>query len=270
LPVDPITVRGVDFSGASDAGRHAWASEATVEDGVLVFEHCFPIENLPRSGRSRSAALTALVTWLGESSTTTGMDAPFGLPRALVAEESWDEFVMAFGNRYSSANAFRQTCASLADGAELKRVTDISSRTPFSPYNLRLYRQTYYVLADVLRPLVLHGVACAAPMQRHRNGQAKLLEVCPASTLRAHGLSGAPYKGREPSHASRRRRIVQWVEEMTPARIPPAIQSAAVSDPDGNALDSLIAATAAFRARATGYGVRTHDPAYRLEGYVYL
>ena len=82
---------------------------------------------------------------------------------------------------------------------ELRRVTDIEARTPLSPYNRRIYKQTYYGIRDVIAPLIASGAACALPMQAAIPDRAWLLEICPASTLELMGLreSYKDEKGRE-------------------------------------------------------------------------
>lgn len=141
----------------------------------------------------------------------------------------------------------------------------------FVPYNLRLYRQTYFGLRDVLYPLVRDGRASVLPMQRAQPDRAWLLEICPASTLKREGMYW-PYKGKMDEHRTARASILERLEATGTLSIPaPAVRSAVLEDRGGDALDSVIAALAAFRAlRAPAFpGVEGND-AYVLEGYVYV
>ena len=84
-----------------------------------------------------------------------GLDFPFGLPISLVKEHAWDEFIMAFPSSFPNPDDFKKKCFSKAGNQELRRRTDCEAHTPFSPYNLRLYKQTYYGISKVLFPLIL-------------------------------------------------------------------------------------------------------------------
>ena len=54
---------------------------------------------------------------------------------------------------------------------------------------------------------------------------------------------------------------------MTSARVPWAV----VEDPEGDALDSLVAAAATFRALQRNFRIRAgHRNSYLIEGYVYF
>jgi hypothetical protein len=116
-----------------------------------------------------------------------GLDFPFSLPRRLVEANNWEEFVLSFSSRYPDAEKFRQSCWGTAGNCEEKRDTDRKSKTPFSPYNRRLYRQTYYGIRDVLVPLVRDKVVSVLPMQGVASDKPRLLEVCPAYTLERMG-----------------------------------------------------------------------------------
>jgi hypothetical protein len=191
-------VYGVDFSGARDAGRRIWLAEGEIRDGRLRVERCYPAEELPESGRNREAALGALRRLIAASpGAAFGLDFPFGLPLPLVEElGSWEAFVRSFPAAYPTADTFRQACRAQRPNGELKRRTDRETRTPFSAYNLRLYRQTYYGIGEVLSPLVRDGTVCVLPMQARCSGRAWVLEICPASTLKWAGLPAQQYKSK--------------------------------------------------------------------------
>lgn len=212
--MDRKWVYGVDFSGARDAGRRIWLAEGPVGDGRLRIEHCYPAEELPGSGRDRAAALGALRRLVAAAPRAAfGLDFPFGLPRPLLeGAESWEAFVLSFPGNYPGADAFRQRCRARHPPGELKRETDRETKTPFAPYNLRLYRQTYYGIRQVLYPLVRDGAACVLPMHARCPGRAWVLEICPASTLKWAGLPAQQYKARTVEGRRTREAILAGIE----------------------------------------------------------
>lgn len=264
-------VIGVDFSGAKDAGRRIWVARGTATGDTLQIESCQPAQDLPGSGRARAESLRALGEFiLAESRSAVGLDFPFSLPRALVVYDDWEWFVLGFPRDYPSPQALRAICLNAAEGRELKRVTDRQTQTPFSPYNIRLYRQTFYGIRDLLRPLVITDRARVLPMQEPAEDKPWLLEICPASTLK-RAMLYAPYKGREDSHRSARNRVLAALERRAIAIQDPAVRSVILDDAGGDALDSVIAAVATFQSLGGSLPVvpRSSDR-YAIEGYVYL
>jgi hypothetical protein len=239
-PCLPSKVYGVDFSGAKKAGRKIWIASALIVRDVLKIEDCFQAKDLPKK---------------------------------VIKANSWEEFVLSFGNHYPDPKQFREICWVVAGNCEERRDTDKTSQTPFSPYNRRLYRQTYYGIRDVLAPLVRDQLICVLPMQRMSPSRPWLFEICPASTLRRLGLR-QPYKGHDKDRDKRaiRAHILEGIEKTGAVIIKPsALRSKILDDPDGDALDSIIAAFATFRAvrNLARSSVLRIDP-YVLEGYVYV
>lgn len=199
-----------------------------------------------------------------------GIDFPFGLPQGLVKEKDWEAFVLSFPQKYPNAEEFRKSLYISSGGYELKRATDKKCHTPFSPYNLRLYRQTYFGICEVLSPLIRNHLVCVLPMQKALADKTWLLEVCPASTLKQARLY-SPYKGSSRSHYSARTRILAWVEEACRIPFPGAVRLAVLGDEYGDALDSAVAAVATFRAIRNRVHIATVDnDTYLREGYVFV
>jgi len=263
---------GVDFSGARDAGRRIWVAVGVPKGKSLCIEACHRVDTLPGSGRHRDMALAALRDLIAEEPTSVfGLDFPFGLPQPLVTQDNWARFALDFPDRYRSADAFRQACREATGKRELKRLTDKESRTPFSPYNIRLYRQTYHGIRDVLHPLVRDQQACVLPMQSASSSKPWILEVCPASTLKQEGLYRS-YKGKTDVHRVARAHILESLERTGHLVIATqATRSLILDDPGGDALDSVIAALASCRALGspTLLAVETNE-VYALEGRVYV
>jgi len=83
---------------------------------------------------------------------------------------------------------FKKRCFTDAGGQELKRHADNAAHTPFSPYNLRIYKQTCYGISGILAPLVKADRACILSFHAPADEKPVILEICPASTLKAHNL----------------------------------------------------------------------------------
>jgi hypothetical protein len=264
-------VCGIDFSGARQAGRKIWITQASICQDTLYVEHCTSAAILLEVAPEREICLRALCAWIaGERETIFGLDFPFGLPAQLLETTIWDEFVHTFPERYATPQHFRSACYAATGGREVKRLTDHENGTPWAGYNLRLYRQTFYGISVVLAPLVSRGAVSVLPMQRAQADRPWLIEICPAATLKHHHLY-IPYKGGEARHRRARRDILEAVQHMAPLRFADAmLYDTVVADEDGDALDSLVAAWATWHAlqRPDELEKPAH-PLYACEGYVY-
>ena len=262
-------VHGVDFSGARDAGKKVWIARGIIEEDVLLITECFQAKDLLDSGRDREQSFKALREFISKQKDSIfGLDFPFGMPKSLVKEESWKQFVSSFEDIYTTPEEFRRLCTLGSGGKELKRFTDIEAKTPFSPYNLRLYKQTYFGIRDVLGPLIKNNRVCALPMQKRLPGRAWVLEICPASTLRRENLS-LSYKGRGETKRTARVKILDGIKKTGVLNIKKsALRTTILENRGGDALDSVIAAFATFRALKNGFAFDKNSP-YGLEGWVY-
>jgi hypothetical protein len=265
---------GVDFSGAETAGKKIWISKGKIDSECqtsLTIEGCVRATELPGAEKTRESAMTALVYEIREAnSAVIGLDFPFSIPEQLIETPSYSEFLNSFPRRYQTAEQFCSICKEQGDGNELKRLTDFQSKTPFSPYNLRLYRQTYYGIRDVLIPLNLDNAVSILPMQEPDASKPWLLEVCPASLLKNLNLY-RPYKGRDKGKKEARIDILKELNKNGFVVIKsPFILSRIAEDSEGDALDSVIAAIAAHRATMSPdfMSVGKESP-YNLEGFVY-
>jgi len=263
-------VHGVDFSGAEDAGKSIWIATGIIKGKTLEIEEIRPAKELPLSGRKREECLSALVDFISqEKGAIIGMDFPFGLPAPLVKEDNWESFVLSFTNRFSHPEEFKEKCFSGANNKELPRTTDKEKHTPFSPYNLRLYRQTYYGIHDLINPLVRDHLAYFLPMQTPCPDKALIIEICPAATLKKERLYFR-YKGKDRMHYYNRLLILKRLKVAGLGITRLDLRSKVLKDSNGDALDSLIGAFAAFRALdnlvPSEYAQKDD---YKKEGYVY-
>ncbi|HKI99417.1 MAG TPA: DUF429 domain-containing protein [bacterium] len=265
----PPHIVGVDFSGAGQAGRKVWVTLAQPAGDNLRVTDVRRAAGLPGGAAARTPALAALVAWLrAMGPAAVGLDFPFGLHRSLVPERSLRAFVAAFRAHYADAQAFRVAMrAAGRSERDLKRACDLEARTPFAPHNLRVYRQTWHGIAEVLAPLCAAG-ACLLPMEPPQPGRLWLLEACPASALKARDWYH-PYKGRGATHREARAELLRRVEAEGVA-VPRSRRAALLDDAEGDALDSVLCTWIAWRA--------VRDPAallpplsaeHGVEGYVY-
>ncbi len=264
-------VYGVDFSGAEDAGDHIWVTRGRLDGGILRVHDVSPATELPGGGQARDQALAGLRRMITDAGRGAfGIDAPFGIPAKLVKADGWHAFAAGFGDRFEDADAFREACQAAASD-ELRRVTDDEAGTPMSPYNLRIYKQTFHVIRDVLAPLAEDGTVHVLPMDEPEPGRPWLLEVCPAVTLAEEGIQ-EHYKGVGPDRREARLRLLRQLEALHSISLPSRdLRARILEDPGGDAIDSLIAAHAVARnvsdpSRLTPRG----QGPYRLEGYVYV
>jgi len=269
-------IYGIDFSGAQDAGRNVWLASATRREGTLLVEGCFPGEALPGSAADREECLPALRSFLaGADEAIIGMDVPFGLPAELVDEGTWPAFAQAFPNDAAGPTEWAEACRDRAetldrDRVELKRATDDETGAPFSPYNLRMRSSTYYAISSVLAPLVQADAASVLPMLPPNPGVAWLVEACPAVTLDRLGLDAEGYKNDDEAAEERRAEIVDSLVA-GPATIAPDVRESAIAEPDGDALDAVLAAVGVTMALERGEPTSpgTVDARTRIEGKIY-
>ena len=237
---------GVDFSGARDAGNSIWVAEGAVADGRLIVEGLCRARDLPGGGADRNRALSALRGHLAvQDKVLVGLDFPFSLPQQLIDAPDWPAFARSFTSRYPDAQAFRAACRARTDGRELKRRTDRRAKTPFSAYNLRLYRQTYWGVAAILAPLAEDRRMAIAPVLERPGAACTLAECCPASSLKRLDCY-RPYKGRGDGLRASRAAILGRLRAEG-VSCDGALESMVISDIGGDALDSVVAAATMWR-----------------------
>lgn len=225
-----MTVYGIDFSGARDAVRRTWITR--LDDGAVTW--------VKREGE----LCAPLAQFLASAGCVVGIDAPLSLPAEMM-DGGWEAWTRGFTRSFPNADAFRADCQQRSAN-EKKRAVECEAKVPFAAWNLRLYRQTWRVMNELVSPLLWQGRAVVAPQQSPRPGVTTIIEVCPASTLQTLGLR-VPYKGSGPQLRSAREELARAFE--APAMV--------IDDPGGDALDSVIAARVAAEAlRANNW----HEP----------
>lgn len=265
----PRRVIGVDFSGASDAGRKIWIAEAQRQRGNrLKLIDLRPAAELPGGGRDPRTAIAALATHIVEEpDTIAGFDFPFTLPLPVIDRPSWDAFLADFAARFPNPETFRNWALRRAGGRELRRAADRAAKTPFNSYNLRIYRQTWWGIAHVLGPLVAAGQAIVRPYHpMPSKPRPILIEACPASSLKSIGFYPA-YKGRAGAHRLERKAVLKRLVAIGALERPTrAIERRILDNSGGDALDAVIAAIATAHSNVEAEIV----PDQRIEGAIYF
>ena len=265
-------VIGIDFSGAEKAGDAIWIAEGRIEGERVRIESCRPASAIADSGPERGHCLPALVNFIaGQGNAIIGCDFPFSLPAAMIEAGTWRAFAMELGGRFACAEDFLADCRRRANGREIRRACDRESRVPFAAYNLRIYRQTYYGIRDVLAPLLYSSGAVVLPMERTRPDRPWVIETCPASTLKHAGLYPS-YMGRGDATRAARRHIANGlVRRGLLAPLSRSLRRLAIENQGGDALDSMVAAAATGRAYRAGVFRDMIPNRYELvEGRVYF
>jgi hypothetical protein len=265
------TIYGVDFSGAANAGKKIWVCQADPSGAQLRVVRLDRAANLPGGAVARSAAMAALRALICTAgAAVVALDAPPSLHRSLMPT-GWLAFVQQFQHRFPSPEAFREWCTAqsqlLHGRPEIRRLTDIHTHTPFAANNLRLYRQTYTAINDLITPLVLAGQACVLPLQVPRPDIPWIVEICPAASLKALHMY-CSYKGRTTERTNARARLLDQLRDRFPLDLPAEIAAACLNDSEGDAIDSLIAACTAFQTLHSPQGFQVDHPA-ASEGWVY-
>ena len=275
-------IYGVDFSGARDAGRKVWIAGGYVADDELVVEDCRSAAD--RFGTTdRTAVFEELRGFVREHPDCLfGFDFPFGLPRGVVDGDEWTTVIDGFVDRFADPAHLRETCTEDGDGHRL-RATDALAGA-MCPYNIRIQYQTYYGVGAVLHPLVTdHGIP-VSPMTNPEADPRGLVEVYPAATLARYGLHRDGYKEATERATTRRTRNLEGLVERADLRTADSLRETVAADDEGDALDSIVAACATFRAAREGPlsmgdlsapgGFDGTDEAYReavgIEGHIYV
>ena len=258
-------VLGVDFSGASDAGRSLWLTEARETGDGLRVEDCYRAAD--EWGPDREEAHAGLRSRL-TAFDVVGLDFPFSLPQALLDEHcdgEWAglvEWLTLDGP--TDPDEFASTCRSSAreytgDGtASLRRETDLR-RAALCPYDRMVQYQTFYGIGNVLAGLADDPAVAVAPMQ-DGDAPTRVVEVYPAATFGWLGLYREGYKG---DQRDRRGTNVDGIEACSVDL--GGFREAYERHHD--ALDSLAAVVSAGRVAESG-GQPLHGS--REEGHIYV
>lgn len=265
------TIYGVDFSGSKEACKKIWVCESIPTDKGLLVKDCWNLEkeNGPISLEKSLEMLRNFIERKNDS--VFGLDFPFGLPECLLRENNWESFVRRFHEQYKDPAQFYDDSHSMVE-KEPKRLTDINAKSPWSPIFIQLHKQTYYGISNVLYSLTLKNSASIHPMQPLEESKPWVIEICPSSTLKFENLDCSyKKKGKKAKESENNRKFIlqRLVENGLVTNISHEAVVLAVNDREGDALDSIIAATATYRALKKNFSVPDHE-LYKLEGHIYV
>ncbi|MFP4105056.1 MAG: hypothetical protein ACLFVU_03105 [Phycisphaerae bacterium] len=263
----------MDFSGAENAGTKIWIASGRIHGRQLLLSELIRADELPDSGPGRSACMPVLRRFITDHrSGLFGVDFPLTLPKQYLGSSDWRNFVHELCYTSDSPQIFRKRCIKLSGGKELKRHTERRAQVPFSAVNLRLYKQTYYGLKDLIAPLVESDKVRVLPYQPLAEDKPAIVEICPASSIKdiqqhSDKKLYAPYKGDSPGHRKAREDILAYVERTgLVSLLSWNLRWEAIEDPGGDALDAVLAAYAATKAMLGGRLRAEGDP---VEGEIY-
>ncbi|WP_367344204.1 hypothetical protein [Methanomethylovorans sp.] len=260
---------GVDFSGAKDACNKIWLSQGRIKGERLQLVNCYPLSEVSSGRIAREHCFHILLDIIcSNKNSIFGMDFPFGIPLPLMQGFSWNEFIRHFPEIYANEDEFRTINRRLSGNIELKRTTDRDVKAPFCVYNLRMYRQTYFGIRDIIRPLVVSDAASILPMHPIRMDVPWLMEICPASTLKKEGVY-LPYKGKRTKERTSREHILDHLERNA-LELPNEIRMKALQNVGGDALDSIIAAYSVFNVLHTLFRQKEICEPYIYEGFTFV
>jgi hypothetical protein len=268
-----IPVMGVDWSGARQPAKSialACGELRRRKSGDVVhLESCRLARDLGGKMSPDDCRSNVVQAIASEDERWIGCDFPFSLPLEMVGPNSWQTFARHFGKRYPSPSAMRDECRQRL-GGEKRRRTDTESKAPWAPTNLRLYRQTFFGIRDLLVPLVFGHQAVVLPMMRDRPGSIKLLEVCPASRLKQVDCYRS-YKGRGNELRRERQKLVDRLSDIAGygVIVRPRDKQAMVEQEGGDLFDAVLAMTIVAGMIDQPHERYRCDRIYRREGFIY-
>jgi hypothetical protein len=263
---------GVDFATGKAMAGNTWVSMVARVGGVWTLVQASSLKSLmTQKSLSTNPTLKLFECLLQHRDALIGIDASFGIPQGLHDYPTWQAWLEAFPHIYPNADAFRLACQEASpQGKELKRKTDLEAKTPFSPYNLRHYKQTFHVLHDVLRPFVMSQKGGVLPFTGIQLNKPWLVESCPASILKTLFEKVPSYKGKEASHVEAKRLILKTLQALFAVELSSTLRDSLLTQAGGDALDSFIVAWHLCRSwQETPNVFVSKDLPYGIEGFVY-
>ena len=244
-----VILHGVDFSGADGGG----AAKIRIAERDLAPRSAVRVRGrLDRNGLRKAIQETAS----DGRDHLWRIDAPFGLPIECFAEScpeglkgsmadgtlTWRaiaEWMAGFENAREWRGAMREMSR-----REPKRACDREFRTPLAPMNLRVFKQTFTVITEILLPLADAGISIV-PVSVPASGatRVRVAEGCPASVLHRRGWPTKGYKGGGEPPRVLREEIVRLLRK-DGLEIPSQAAVEAIHDEEGDLLDALILVTA--------------------------
>ena len=237
---DGIVLHGVDFSGA-DSGGAAKIRVVTRDLGTPRL----PISSMGRMDR-RGLVRAIVASAQDGRDHLWRVDAPMSVPAEIAREfgvgPAWTD-VARWMQSLGSPRLWRGEVRGLTR-REPRRACDHAMSTPMSPLNLRVFKQTWTFVCEVLLPLAEQGIRvepCAGAASR-----VVVTEGCPASVLAAKGWPKRGYKGGgDPPRRVREELVRRLAQEGVAIPVPMAEE--ATRDEEGDLLDAMLLALPPFQ-----------------------
>ena len=236
-----ILLHGVDFSGA-DSGGAAKIRAVTRDLGAPGV----PVVSMGRLDR-RALVRAILASRDDGRAHLWRVDAPMSLPAEIAREFGVEGDWMALARwmqGLGSPRLWRTEVRGLTR-REPRRACDDAFATPMSPLNLRVFKQTWTFVCEVLLPLADAGVRIEPCVRGVPGCRVAVCEGCPASVLHALGWPRRGYKGGGEPPARVRTEIVRSLRA-SGMSIPESMAAEAVGDEQGDLLDALVLAMPPF------------------------
>lgn len=233
-----MILHGVDFSGADSGGAAK----------IRVVERNLRARGEPIVSRGRCDR-RALLRQILDSAKAPGehlwrIDAPFSLPLETLDafEVPHDWLAMArwmadFGSPRGWRHDIRQI-----HRKEPKRLCDRAESTPMAPMNLRVFKQTWTLICEVLLPLAEAGVHIEPVVRTAEDSRTIVCEGCPSSVLQRFGWPHKAYKGQGDPPRVVRATILERLPSVG-VRVPEAVAREAMDDAEGDLLDAILLVT---------------------------
>lgn len=276
MDMSPETVYGVDFSGANEAGKKVWVAEIDCTGEGPELAECAPATEYFDVSANREDSHRALTEHLAtlNMDAVVGLDFPFALPEKLMGVDDWETFLLKFPGAFGGPEEFRRRCRSRAERigegvTEYKRETE-QDHGGLAAYDYYLFKQTFYGIRDVLRPLALADAVRVPPMQPIDGSRPTVVETYPAGVLDELDEETKREKYKQSNEESRARRETNLAALRAKLTIADQFEDRLLDDSEGDGLDAALAAYGAWRNTA-GNGTLDVDGEYpKIEGYIYV
>lgn len=259
----PESLVGVDFSAASKAGRELWITSCRAEEdgGPLSVELCESAER-KWGVQDRETVLRNLAEFISElDSATVALDFPFAPPLGVFDAASWEERVRIITNKCTNVDEFVAVCRSEFEGNTLRETEQ--ERGGLCSYSPHIKYQTFHGISEVIAPLLKSDVSFE-PMGADES-PTSVIETYPAAVL--DELPGGNRKGYKQKRFMAYENRKQIIESLESAGVD-FNSHCWLALCDDNALDSVLAAFAAWKAAKDGFSCLDHDY-LQDEGYIY-
>ncbi|MFO0826672.1 MAG: hypothetical protein U0572_00860 [Phycisphaerales bacterium] len=233
-----MLLHGVDFSGAESGGS---AKIRIVERNLRT-----PKEPVVSRGRADRGTLVRMIreSVRDERDHVWRIDAPFALPIESLDEigvpHEWlamAQWLRDFGSPRGWRHDMREVSR-----REPRRFCDRAEHTPMAPMNLRVFKQTWTLICEVLLPLAEDGVRIEPVANTGEPSKVVVCEGCPSSVLQRHGWPTRGYKGKGEPPKGVRAEIAAKLKSLG-VIVSDALAKEAVADEEGDLLDAILLVT---------------------------